>query len=238
MRRWRFTAGSDPIDEPRQDVVEGLLGRKAGLLRFLERRMGSRVEAEDLLQSALLRVVAKQRTLRRADRVVPYRILGNLVVDWHRRQAVANAAKARIAADAATESWIDVELFREVCACVWEVLAAPRPGYAEVIRRVELDEQAPREVARALGLTPTNVSVRLHRARRALLKGLRLTCGICFEHGCLDCFCKRRRAAGRRERGSPAGFSGGACPEGVRADRIVRPTTSIGDGKTRPCARR
>jgi RNA polymerase sigma-70 factor (ECF subfamily) len=188
-------------------VVEGLLRRKARLLRFLERRVGSRVDAEDLLQTALLRVVAKQRTLRRADRVVPwfYRILGNLVVDWHRRQAAASAARARIAADAATESWIEVERFREVCACVWDVLAALRPGYAEVIRRVDLDEQTPREVARALGLTPTNVSVRLHRARRALLEGLRLTCGACFEHGCLDCFCTRRRAPGRVERGRPTG---------------------------------
>jgi RNA polymerase sigma-70 factor (ECF subfamily) len=187
--------------------MERLLRRKARLLRFLERRVGSRVDAEDLLQTALMRVIAKQRTLHRADRMVPwfYRILGNLVVDWHRRQAATRAARAGMAADAATESWIAVERFREVCACVWDVLAALRPGYAEVIRRVELDEQAPREVARELGLTPTNVSVRLHRARRALLEGLRLTCGACFEHGCLDCFCTRRRAAGRAERGSPTG---------------------------------
>ena len=181
------------------DVVERLLRRKAQLLRFLERRVGSRDAAEDLLQTAFLRVVAKQRTLRRSDSVVPwfYRILENLVVDWHRRQAAADAARAMIAADAAAGvSSMDVELFREVCACVRDVLAALRPEYAEIIRRVELDEQPLREVARELGLTRTNVSVRLHRARRALLEGLRVTCGACFEHGCLECVCKRSPAAG------------------------------------------
>jgi RNA polymerase sigma-70 factor (ECF subfamily) len=82
-------------------------------------------------------------------------------------------------------------------ARVRHVLAALRPQYAEIIRRVELDEQPLREVARELGLTRTNVSVRLHRARRALLEGLRVTCGACFEHGCLECSCKRSSAAGR-----------------------------------------
>lgn len=99
-----------------------------------------------------------------------------------------------MAADAAASaSSMDMELFREVCACVLDVLAGLRPQYAEIIRRVELDEQPLREVAR----TPTNVSVRLHRARRALLEGLRVTCGACFEHGCLECSCKRSSAAGR-----------------------------------------
>jgi RNA polymerase sigma-70 factor (ECF subfamily) len=187
-------------DELGPDVVERLLRRKAQLLRFLARRVGSRADAEDVLQTALLRLVAKQRTLRRTDRVVPwfYRILENLVVDWHRRQAAAGEARGRIAADAAARgAWMDAELFREVCGCVWDVLAALRPEYAEIVRRVELDEQPLRQAARELGLTPNNASVRLHRARRALLEGLRLTCGACFEHGCLECFCKRRSATAR-----------------------------------------
>lgn len=64
-------------DELGQDVVERLLRRKAQLLRFLDRRVGTRADAEDLLQAALLRVVAKRRTLRRDESVVPwfYRIL-------------------------------------------------------------------------------------------------------------------------------------------------------------------
>jgi RNA polymerase sigma factor (sigma-70 family) len=186
-------------DELGPDVVERLLRRKAQLLKFLERRVESRDNAEDLLQTAFLRLVAKQRTLRHTDSVVPwfYRILENLIVDWYRGRASADAARARIAADAALASSMDMELFREVCACVRDVLAALRLEYAEIIRRVELDEQPLREVARDLGLTPNNVSVRLHRARRALLDGLRATCGACFEHGCLDCVCKRRSATGR-----------------------------------------
>lgn len=183
-----------------QGVVERLLRRKARLLRFLERRVGSRSDAEDLLQTALLRVVAKQRTLRRTDRVLPwfYRILGNLVVDWHRRRAAADAARVRFAADAAASaSSTDTELFHEVCTCVWDVLVTLRPEYGEIIRRVELDEQPLREAARELGLTPNNASVRLHRARRAFLEGLRLICGACFDHGCLECTCERSATAGR-----------------------------------------
>ena len=88
-------------------------------------------------------------------------------------------------------------LYDEVCACVRDVLGTLKREYAEVLRRAEIEEQPLADIARELRITRNNVSVRLHRARRALLEGLRATCGACFDHGCLDSYC-RKPARGAR----------------------------------------
>ena len=43
-----------------------------------------------------------------------------------------------------------------------------------------------------LGITPNNLKVRRHRARRALRARLEETCRICAAHGCLDCTCEKK----------------------------------------------
>jgi len=174
-----------------------LLAEKGRLLAFLEQRVGSRTDAEDLLQTAMLRVVTKGHAVRSKGRIIPwfYRVLQNLVVDWHRRRAAAARALRRLeAAESVTQD--HDEVLREVCTCISRILVTLRPTYAEILRRVELDEQTVGEAARELSISSNNASVRLLRARRALLERLRATCGACFEHGCLDCFCRSARAEG------------------------------------------
>ncbi len=183
----------------RRDNIERLLARKAQLIAFLDRRLGSRADAEDLMQTAFLRLIAGKDALRDEDKLVPwfYRLLQNLLTDTYRRRAVKAAAERRLALDAeARGPSIDDELLAESCACVLDVLATLRKSYADILRRVDLQERPLKEVVPSLGITLNNASVRLHRARAALLKGLRFVCGVCFEHGCLDCTC---RARGGRE---------------------------------------
>lgn len=190
-----MTPGSESLSE---GAVRVLLAEKGRLLAFLEERVGSRADAEDLLQTAMLRVVTKGHAVRSGDRIIPwfYRVLQNLVVDWHRRRAAAARALRRLeAAESGTQDH-DEALWRQVCTCILGILVTLRPEYAEILRRVELDEQAVGEAARELSISPNNASVRLLRARRALLERLRATCGACFEHGCLDCFCRSARAEG------------------------------------------
>lgn len=178
-----------------------LLRRKAQLLAFLERRLGSRADAEDILQDALLVLVAKRDSLRHEESIVPwfYQVLRNLLVDYHRRRSAQANLRARLARTTAGDPMTeDPALFHEVCACVRDVMAALRPPYAAILHRVELEEQPVRTVARDLGISPGNASVRLHRARRALLEGLRRMCGACFDHGCLDCTCRRGQQGSRR----------------------------------------
>jgi RNA polymerase sigma factor (sigma-70 family) len=183
---------------PDDQAVRTLLAQKGRFLAFLEDRVGSRADAEDLLQTAMLRVLTKAHTLRSTDRVIPwfYRMLRNLLVDWHRRRAAAERALRRLDAAAKVAEAHDEPLWGQVCTCVTAILTTLRPAHADILRRVEIDEQPLTGVARSLGISANNASVRLLRARRALLDRLRATCGACFEHGCLDCFCRTARAVG------------------------------------------
>lgn len=184
-------------DDLSPEAVELLLRTKARLLAFLEARTGNRSDAEDLLQTALLKALASRRALRQADRLVPwfYRLLGNLLVDWHRRRRARANALRRVSALLPATVEVDDAVFTEVCACVNDVVAALKPQYAEILRLADLEERPLGEVAERLGITANNASVRLHRARRACLAGLRAMCGACLEHGCLDCFCRKKVSA-------------------------------------------
>lgn len=58
------------------------------------------------------------------------------------------------------------------------------------------EESKPKTVAAELGITPGNAAVRLHRARHALRLRLQTTCGMCTEHGCLECVCRKPKDSG------------------------------------------
>ncbi len=180
-----------------RSAVDLLVARKTRLLAYLEGRVGHRADAEDLLQVAMLRLVERGGLLRDKDKLVPwfYRLLHNLIVDWYRRHASAHELQRRLCASASPDPDVDQALFGEVCACVLDVLNTLKPQYADIVRRVDLDEQPLGTVARELGISQGNVSVRLHRARRALLKGLREVCGACLKHCRLSCDCRRTRRA-------------------------------------------
>jgi len=182
-----------PRNVPALDL---LLARKASLLRLLQKQVGSRADAEDLLQTAMLRLVGKEGSLRDRDRLLPwfYRVLHNLVVDWHRRRAVAFGLAERLRAT--DVAGLDAPLFQEACTCVLDVLATLRAPYADILRRAELEGLTLVEAGRQLGITKRNAAVRLHRARRALLRGLHALCTACMDHGHTDCACKRTRRNG------------------------------------------
>jgi RNA polymerase sigma-70 factor (ECF subfamily) len=78
-----------------------------------------------------------------------------------------------------------------VCSCVTTLLPSLKPEYASAIQRVELDGIAVREYAGEQRMTANAAGVRLFRAREALKRRLVQSCGLCADHGCLDCRCTR-----------------------------------------------
>jgi RNA polymerase sigma factor (sigma-70 family) len=174
------------------DVLNVLVENHRRFLAFLERRVGSRAAAEDILQDAFVRSLDRADTLRDSDAVIPwfYRLLRNAVVDHYRRDGAEDRALAYVAGTAAESApGPDEELRDEICACVASLVDTLKPEYAAAIKRVDLDGAAVADFAREIGITANNAGVRLHRAHEALRRQLASSCGTCATHGCLDCHC-------------------------------------------------
>lgn len=181
---------------PAPDVLGALVDNHRRFLAFLERRVGSRAEAEDLLQDGFVRALERVDTLRDDESVVAwfYRLLRNALVDHYRRRGVESRALAQAAGREDTaQPGPDEELRDVVCDCAKRLLPTLRPDYAAALQRVDLDDVSVAAFAREAGITPNNAGVRLHRAREALRRQVIESCGTCAEHGCFDCACGQPR---------------------------------------------
>jgi RNA polymerase sigma-70 factor (ECF subfamily) len=167
--------------------------RQKQFLSFLQQRLGDRAAAEDVLQAAYLRATEKADTIRDEESSVAwfYRLLRNAVADV--RRGAAREERALTGGKLAPDEE-EPALNTAVCHCVSALAETLKPSHARLLRRVDLDGASVSEVAREEGITPNNAAVRLHRARAALRDKLKLACGACARHGCLDCGCPRRTA--------------------------------------------
>lgn len=179
--------------------LETLLDNHRRFLSFLQARVGDRALAEDILQDAFVRNLSKIEALP-DEAVVPwfYTALRNAVIDRHRRQDVENRRLMAFAREVAQHESAPEEIEREICACVTRVAGTLKPEYAEVLAAVDVAGGAVKDYAAAAGVTPNAASVRVHRARQALKRGVIASCGVCAEHGCVDCTCKTPSGAALR----------------------------------------
>lgn len=177
------------------ELMQRLLAEQSAFRAFLRKRLSDDALIEDLLQQSLVKAVERGHELNNHDSAVGwfYRILRNAVVDYYRSHA-ADRRKVEGLHDELVTSGEDKmpgldEVRPTLCACLAPLVSQLRPAYADLIRRVDLEGESPAAVARDLNVTSNNLTVRLHRARRALRATLEKTCGICTKHGCLDCTC-------------------------------------------------
>jgi RNA polymerase sigma factor (sigma-70 family) len=122
-----------------------------------------------------------------------YRILRRTIIDAYRRRDVRR--RALDAFEAEPSDTMTTEDERTLCGCLRLLVPTLKPEYAEVIERVELQQQPVESVAAELGVSASNLRVRLHRARKQLQERLEQTCRICANHGCMDCDCAWHRGA-------------------------------------------
>ena len=177
------------------DVISILLANHRRFLSFLEARVGSRHDAEEILQSAFARSLQKADEIRDSENAVAwfYRLLRNAVVDHYRRNAAGQRSLETFAQQLSdAHETADPALERVICECVKELLPTLKPEYADLITRIDLQGTDVNSVSDSLGITPGNARVRLHRARTALRHEVERTCRTCAEHGCLDCTCAKK----------------------------------------------
>ena len=175
------------------DVASRLVDSHRQFLSFLERRLGDRALAEDILQDAFVKSIEKGESVRDDESAVAwfYRMLRNAIIDHHRRGRVRSDALERLAGEMRDAVEPPPEIRGAICQCVGEIAENLKPEYAAAIRRVEVDEVPVAEFAKETGISANNAAVRVFRAREALRREVKASCGTCATHGCVECSCKR-----------------------------------------------
>ena len=216
--------GLKPMDAA---VRRALVESHRDMLRFLQRRLGSEEEAEEVLQRFMLKAISRAGDLRNVKTVRAWlgRILATTIVDYQRaairrrrRERAVEPDELSRLADLAIEP--DAETDEAVCSCLYQLLPTMKPEYAEVIWRADLLGEPRDRLAISLGTSVNNVTVRLHRARQALKIRLEQMCRTCVVHGFLDCRCDKdvlprpsRLAGELPESGWSQGSAGSEAPD-------------------------
>lgn len=176
-----------------KEVTEQLVASHRDFLAFVQRRVGDRALAEEIVQDALVKRLEHTGEIRESAIGWFYRVLKNAIIDRARRATVQRARLEALAHELETTER-DAELHDVVCRCVTDLAATLKPEYAEALRRIDVDGTAVKDYAAEVGISPSNAGVRVFRARDALREQVVRACGTCATHGCVDCTCGERRA--------------------------------------------
>lgn len=148
------------------------------LTRFAHSRVGSRAEAEDLVQQSVLQALRNLRQFRREASFKTWlsAIASNEVSHWRRGRAVipirplseshvANLADPGSSPHAQVQQQEEAERLRAAILCLPE-------KYRQMIQLRDLRELSVAETARSLSLSAAAVKTRHHRARKLLERRL------------------------------------------------------------------
>lgn len=181
-----------------REILNAALEEAHGeFLRFLIKRTASKEDAEDVLQDFFLKVVQNAQTIRNRGALRSWlaQVLRHTLADHYRKSAIRRRAQQRLEV-AQAFAVTSEEGERAVCSCLYRLLPALPPQYAQVIWRIDLLGQPRSQVAKSLRISANNMAVRIYRARQALRVALEGFCITCPIHGFLNCGCEE--AAARR----------------------------------------
>jgi RNA polymerase sigma-70 factor (ECF subfamily) len=143
-----------------ESALKDLLARRAEFLGFIEKRVGSRATAEDILQSAFVRGIERGGEIRDDESVVAwfYRMLRNAVIDHYRRESSASRALEGFAREMEDAEVASPDLRNEICRCVSQVLTELKPEYRQALEVVDLGEGSPGDLASQVGISANNAT--------------------------------------------------------------------------------
>ncbi len=180
--------------ESSADAVHAVLAEiHQDMLRFLARRLDNEDEAADVLQDFYVKVLTRIGDVRETEKLRAWmrRVLETTLVDYYRAQGKKRQSETEYhyleTVHLTGEHRDDLDFI--VCMCLYKLLPTLKSEYADVLWRADLIDDSRESIADALGITESNLRVRLHRARQALRQRLEETCRTCPIHGYMDCDC-------------------------------------------------
>jgi RNA polymerase sigma-70 factor (ECF subfamily) len=177
----------DRLTRAAHAVREALAAQRGELLESVRRRARAGVDAEEVLQRAIERALARSDQVRDPARAAAWvgRVVRNVLLDELRKKRDVVLPVDELDLAAVEEDVVD-------CWCVLVQAEQLKPEYALILKRVVVDGLAVTDVAAELGVTPGNAMVRLHRARKALRDRLKEHCGTTSARSCSECGCDER----------------------------------------------
>ncbi|KUO65412.1 MAG: RNA polymerase subunit sigma-24 [Alphaproteobacteria bacterium BRH_c36] len=178
--------------QPNSDAVHAVMVEiQQDLLRILTRRLGNQDEAADVLHDFYVKVLARMGDVKDTEKLRGWmrRVLETTLIDYYRAQGKKRRGEAELKLlepESKGSETLD-ELDLAICMCLYKLLPTLKSEYAEVLWRADLMGETRKEISAKLGLSPSNLRVRLHRARQALKQRLQETCQVCPIHGFLSC---------------------------------------------------
>ena len=171
--------------------VAHLMEQRSRFLAFVQRRVGDRNTAEDILQLAYLKAVSNASALNSSESADAwfFRVLRNAVIDHYRHRSIETRTFAPWGPELEHPSVTPEPVQPNLCPCVKDAISEVPASYQQIVREVDLDEVPLENFAEREGITRGNAAVRAHRAHRSLRKKLMARCGACADAGCLDCTC-------------------------------------------------
>jgi RNA polymerase sigma factor (sigma-70 family) len=160
-------------------LEDQLLNNLIEFVAFARKRLGDPELAADAVQESLLKAVKGADQLRDEENAKAwfYKILRRTIIDLYRRRDARDRMLAEFELEVSSPPGLEEE--RLVCACMERLLPSMTSQYADLIRRIDLNEEAPDTVAASLGISKNNLNVRVHRARQQLKQRLEDNCRVC-----------------------------------------------------------
>lgn len=166
------TFGGDAADETKRRLVRKELACCYQRYRAMAaRRLRDEVAADDVVQAFALKALERFEQLRDTRAVHGWlrRLFETTLIDFCRRRGTRRQREVTFEIEhhdrpheALTDSLPDPE------GTILGLMSNIRQEYADVIYRLDLQNQPKEDAAQELGITVNNLTVRAHRARRAL----------------------------------------------------------------------
>ncbi|PSM18494.1 MULTISPECIES: sigma-70 family RNA polymerase sigma factor [Nitratireductor] len=177
--------------EPVTAVQQCLVEHRKAYLRYFRWRLNRPEDADDAFQELCLKALRCNG----APDDVPHAeiwlhcVMRSVLVDQYRRRAARRRGEEAYRLEPRETETDPSADGSPACQCVSAALARLRDDQADLIRRIDLNEEARATVAEDHGVTQNNLGVRLHRARQALKEAIADMCATCGDGRFSDCDC-------------------------------------------------
>jgi RNA polymerase sigma-70 factor (ECF subfamily) len=170
--------------EPSRFMFEDVARELSGpLRRYLERLVGNRATADDLLQETLLKIARALPEFEGRSSVKTWAFtIATRVATDHFRRPHSRAQMVEID-ETGPNQVLDAEIDQrlvidEMSSCVREVIDSLPEDYRTALVLHDLEGQTAAQVAEIVGCSVATAKIRIHRARRRLKEALNQECNF------------------------------------------------------------